>query len=137
MQRREGERPEQLQKASTQQASTAQGTVKFDISKHIKLILAFSEDNPEAFFREFETTASHFMRPKEHWAWLIKPKLVGKGITVCEGIEDNTDYSEVKEAIISSYSVSTEGYRQPFRNKPSQQTFTEIASEKLNAIVDS
>ncbi|XP_071542904.1 uncharacterized protein [Panulirus ornatus] len=50
--------------------------VKFDVAKHVKLLPIFSEENPEAFFRQFETTAEHFKWPKEHWVWLLKPKLV-------------------------------------------------------------
>lgn len=108
---------------------------RFDVSKYIKLIPAFSEHNPDSFFREFESTATHFEWPKEHWVWLIKPKLVGKAVTVCEGVENNTDYDSVKETILAAYSISTEGYRQAFRNlsKPFNQTYSEFASEKLRA----
>ena len=124
---------QQQQQQLLQQGTPAPPVPQCDIAKYIKLIPNFSESDPEAFFREFESTASHFKWPAEHWVWLIKPKLVGKAITVCEGIENNTDYDEVKKTIISSYSISTEGYRQAFRNlnKPINQTYTEFASEKL------
>ncbi|XP_069993527.1 uncharacterized protein [Penaeus vannamei] len=93
------------------------------------------KDNPEGFFREFETIAKHFKWPEEHWVWLIKPKLTGKALKVCENLNDNTDYEEVKCAILAAYSITTEGYRQAFRNmnKFSSQTYAEFASEKLRA----
>lgn len=130
------QRQHELQVLQLQQGnSTREGTVKFDVSKHIKLLPAFSEKNPEAFFREFESTASHFQWPEEHWVWLLKPKLVDKALEVCDGIHDNTDYVEVKKAILDAYSISSEGYRQAFRslNKPHTQTYTEFAAEKLRA----
>ncbi|XP_063592678.1 uncharacterized protein LOC134769876 [Penaeus indicus] len=92
------------------------------------------EDNPEGFFREFETIAKHFNWPEEHWG-LIKPKLTGKALKVCENLNDNTDYEEVNCAILAAYSITTEGYRQAFKNmnKSSSQTHAEFASEKLKA----
>lgn len=41
----------------------------------------------------------------------------------------------VKEAILAAYSISTEGYRQAFRNltKLNHQTYVEFASDKLRA----
>jgi len=113
----------------------SQGDFSFEISKCVKLTPAFAEDNPEGFFREFETIAKHFKWPEEHWVWLIKPKLTGKALKVCENLNDNTDYEEVKCAILAAYSITTEGYRQAFRNmnKFSSQTYAEFASEKLRA----
>lgn len=54
---------------------------------------------------------------------------------MCDGIENNTSYDNVKDAILSSYSISTEGYRQACRNlsKITYHTYTEFASEKLRA----
>ena len=130
------QRQHELQILQLQHGNTTHGgAVKFDVSRHIKLLPAFSEKNPEAFFREFESTASHFQWPEEHWVWLLKPKLVDRALEVCDGIRDNTDYVEVKKAILDSYSISPEGYRQAFRSlsKPPTQTYTEFASEKLRA----
>lgn len=105
------QRQHELQVLQLQQGNpTLGGTERFDVSKHLKLIPAFSEKKPEVFFREFETTATHFQWPKEHWVWLLKPKLVDRALEVCDGIHDNTDYEEVKKAILDAYSISTEGY---------------------------
>ena len=89
---------------------------KLSLTKFIKLIPVFSENNPEAFFKEFESVAKHFEIPASDWVWLIKPKLVGKAIKAYEGIENNTDYEEVKKAVLSAYAITTEGYRQAFRS---------------------
>lgn len=58
-----------------------------------------------------------------------------RALEVCDGIHDNTDYVEVKKAILDAYSISSEGYRQAFRNlnKSPTQTYTEFAAEKLRA----
>ncbi|XP_071548915.1 uncharacterized protein [Panulirus ornatus] len=113
----------------------AEAPVKFDVAKHVKLLPIFTEMNPEAFFRQFETTAEHFKWPKEHWVWLLKPKLVGKAVDVCDEIHDITNYEEIKEAILATYSITTEGYRQAFRNltKTQTQTYSEFAAEKLRS----
>lgn len=90
---RERERQHELQLLSLQnQTTTGSSNERIDITKFTKLVPAFSESNPESFFREFESTTSHFGWPKDHWVWLVKPKLVGKAVNVCEGIENNTDY---------------------------------------------
>jgi len=131
--REENQRRHELQMMEMKVKS--QGNFDFEISKCIKLAPVFAEDNPEGFFREFETIAKHFKWPEEHWVWLIKPKLSGKALKVCENLNDNTDYEEVKCAILAAYSITTEGYRQAFRNmnKSSSQTYVEFASEKLRA----
>lgn len=106
------------------------------MAKFVKLLPSFSDKDPDSFFREFETTVQHFQLPQEEWVWLLKPKLTSKALTVYGGIQNNTDYVSVKEAILASYAITTEGYRQSFRslNKLSQQTFTEFATEKLTIL---
>ncbi|MPC58355.1 hypothetical protein E2C01_052357 [Portunus trituberculatus] len=63
------------QHTPVRQCTPVQGTVQFDIAKNIKLTPNFTLSDSEAFFRKFESTASHFKWPAEHWVWLIKPKL--------------------------------------------------------------
>ncbi len=51
------------------------------------------------------------------------------------GRENNTDYASVKKGILVAYSITTEGYRQKFRNlKLQHQTFLEFASDKYKAL---
>ncbi|XP_050705709.1 uncharacterized protein LOC126991056 [Eriocheir sinensis] len=109
---------------------------RLQITKFLPLMPQFSDYDPEAFFREFESSAIHFDLPKEDWPWLVKPKLNGKALAVLDNIEDNSDYEVVKSAILAAYAVTTERYRQTFRNmnKTSGQTYLEFASEKLRAL---
>ncbi|XP_076043849.1 uncharacterized protein LOC143026944 [Oratosquilla oratoria] len=109
---------------------------KTDLLKYVKLIPTFPDSDPESFFREFESTTLHFEITKPDWVWLIKPKLSDKALKVCNNVDDNTNYDEVKVAILASYSISTEGYRQAFRslNKLQYQTYHEFASEKLRGL---
>lgn len=127
------EREHELKVLTLKQRSQSDNSNYFDASRCTKLIPPFSESNPETFFREFESTATHFNWPKEHWVWLVKPKLTGKALNVCEELQTTSTYDELREAILASYSITTEGYRQAFRNfiKLSHQTYTEFASEKL------
>lgn len=107
-----------------------------DLLKYVKLIPSFPDADPEAFFWEFESAARHYNIPVEEWVWLIKPKFAEKALTVCNNTENNTEYNAVKRAILSSYSISIEGYRQKFRNlgKLQHQTFAEFASDKLRGL---
>lgn len=68
---------------------------KYDLLKYVKLVPQFHDTDPEAFFREFESTANHFEIKEEDWVWLIKPKLSDKALTVCTNIEDHADYENV------------------------------------------
>ena len=107
----------------------------FDLAKNIKLVPAFTEYDPEDYFRLFEETAKHLDWPVEQWVWLIKPKLSGKAAKVIRHLDDINDYDKVKKAILDAFSITEEGYRQKFRNlsKSNPQTFLEFASEKLRA----
>lgn len=118
------------------QSNTTQTSNKIQITKFLPLLPQFSDYDPEVFFTEFEASATHFQLPKEDWTWLIKPKLNGKALSVLDRVENNTDYDVVKKAILAAYSVTTERYRQNFRNmnKATTQTFLEFASEKLRAL---
>ena len=126
----------QRQVIEARQPAELQSPRKTDLLKYVKLLPSFPDEDPEAFFREFESTANHFDIPQTDWVWLIKPKLSEKALTVTNNIENNTDYTTVKEAILKAYSITTEGYRQAFRNhvKMQYQTYTEFASEKTRAL---
>ena len=105
------------------------------MAKNIKLVPAFTEYDPEDYFRLFEETAKHLDWPAEQWVWLLKPKLSGKAAKVIRHLEDINDYDTVKKAILDAFSITEEGYRQRFRTlcKSNYQTFLEFASDKLRA----
>lgn len=115
--RKERDRQHQLQVLQLQNLGSGTRTPnKMQITKILPLMPQFSDYDPEAFFREFESSATHFDLPKEDRIWLVKPKLNGKALAVLDRVEDNSDYEVVKSAILAAYAVTTEKYRQTFRN---------------------
>ena len=78
----------------------------------------------------------HFQLSREDWTWLVKPKLNGKALSALDRVPYNTDYDVVKDAILTAYTVTTERYRQNFRNmnKTTSQTYLKFASEKLRSL---
>lgn len=109
---------------------------KTKIHKYLPLLPQFSDKDPDTFFGEFESSAEHFELPREDWTWLLKPKLSPKALTILNGLENATDYDLVKSGILAAYSITTEGYRQKFRqlSKSPHQTYLEFASEKLRSL---
>lgn len=92
---REREHELRLLQARTSDSNTRSSQYKSEITICVKLLPSFTEANPEAFFREFEATASHYEIPEDDWIWLVKPKLHGKAVRVCEGIHDNAVHKDV------------------------------------------
>ena len=119
----------------TKEAEHELSETHFDLAKNIKLVPTFMEYDPEDYFRLFEETAKHLKWPEDQWIWLIKPKLTGKAAKVIRHLDNINSYHDVKKAILDSFAITEEGYRQNFRNlcKSFNQTFLEFASEKLRA----
>ena len=111
----------------------AKQPAKFDLTKCIKLVPKFDEAEVDVFFKNFEDMASYMKWPLEQWVWLVKSKLFGKAATVVGSLVGELSYFVIKKAVLDAYSVTSEGYRQRFRNylKPFHKTFTEFAAEKL------
>lgn len=106
---------------------------QFDLKKAVTLVPSFTESDPDGFFRSFEKTAIHLEWPKSEWPWLIQRALVGKAALVYNNLDDTSDYAFVKTAILDSYAITVDGYRQRFRSyiMSPQETFLEFATEKL------
>ncbi|XP_058260273.1 uncharacterized protein LOC131362376 [Hemibagrus wyckioides] len=106
----------------------------FDISKHIALLPQFRESEVDSYFCAFERIATSLRWPKEVWSLLLQCKLFGKAQEVCStlSVEDSLNYESVKSAILLSYELVPEAYRQRFRGhkKNSTQTFVEFEREK-------
>lgn len=94
----------------------------------------FRETEVDSYFRVFERIASTLHWPKEVWPLLLQCKLTGKAQDVCAtlSVEDSVNYEVVKAAILRTYELVPEAYRQQFRShkKNSSQTFVEFAREK-------
>ncbi|KAJ8029613.1 hypothetical protein HOLleu_29053 [Holothuria leucospilota] len=89
----------------------------FDVSKHVKFVPKFQEDNVEKFFNHFEKLGEQLKWPRDKWSILIQSNFTGKAQEVYSAlsIEDSMDYDKVKKAIFQAYELVPEAYRQKFR----------------------
>ncbi|KAJ8044130.1 hypothetical protein HOLleu_11512 [Holothuria leucospilota] len=106
----------------------------FNISKHVKFVPKFQEDNVEKFFNHFEKLGQQLKWPRDKWSILIQSNFTGKAQEVYSAlsIEDSMDYDKVKRAILQAYELVPEAYRQKFRKyrKADTQTYVEFAYQK-------
>ena len=104
----------------------------FDLSKARKLVPFFDEKDVESFFTSFEDIANNLKWPRDQWSWLIKPQFRGRAIQVVSNLIGES-YEVIKQSILDAYAITSEGYRQLFRNatRTNNQTFTEFATQKL------
>ena len=114
--------------------SSTRHSSSFDITKHIRLVPPFQEQDVDKYFLHFEKIAENLKWPKEHWALLIQCVLKGKAQEIYTqlSLEQASNYDTVKEVILKGYELVPEAYRQKFRNceKQSNQTFVEFARTK-------
>ncbi|KAJ8039331.1 hypothetical protein HOLleu_17010 [Holothuria leucospilota] len=106
----------------------------FDVSKHVKFVPKFQEDNVKKFFNHFEKLGEQLKWPRDKWSILIQSNFTGKAQEVYSAlsIEDSMDYDKVKKAILQAYELVPEAYRQKFRKyrKADTQTYVEFAYQK-------
>ncbi|XP_059802435.1 uncharacterized protein LOC132379012 [Hypanus sabinus] len=108
----------------------------FNVSRELRLVPPFEETDVDSYFLLFEKVAVNQKWSKEQWVALLQSVLKGKSqrayvaMSLEEGGVEN--YDEVKEAILRTYELVPEAYRQKFRNlrKGWNQTYTELAHEK-------
>ncbi|KAJ8034416.1 hypothetical protein HOLleu_21245 [Holothuria leucospilota] len=74
------------------------GTGGFDVSKHLKFVPKFQEDNVEKFFNHFEKLGEQLKWPRDKWSILMQSNFTGKAQEVYSAlsIEDSMDYDKVK-----------------------------------------
>ncbi|XP_071959886.1 uncharacterized protein [Antedon mediterranea] len=105
-----------------------------EITQNIKWVPKFNEDEVETYFLAFEKIANRLKWPARHWTVFLQTALVGKAQEVFSALADDQceSYDAVKTAVLSTYELVPEAYRQKFRNlgKPYDQTFTEFARKK-------
>ena len=115
-------------------SSVSTGVPKFDVTKHIRLVPHFSEDDVDKYFIMFEKVAKSLTWPKDQWVLLLQSVLKGKAQETYSAlsVSDCDSYDTVKQAILKSYELVPEAYRQRFRNlkKSEGQTFVEYARDK-------
>ena len=115
------------------------GSTGFDVSKHIRLVPPFQEEEVDKYFIHFEKIATSLEWPREVWTILLHSVLVGKAREIYSAlpVEISARYDEVRKAILKAYELVPEAYRQRFRNARKQggQTYVEFARDK-EALLD-
>ena len=114
--------------------SVTSTSVKFDVSKYIKLVPPFHESDVDKYFLHFEKIAQNLEWPKKHWPMLLQSVLVGKAREIYTqlSVDQASDYDSVKQLILKGYELVPEAYRQKFRNeeKENSETYVEFARTK-------
>ncbi|KAK3878381.1 hypothetical protein Pcinc_016965 [Petrolisthes cinctipes] len=90
----------------------------FDVTKHMKIVPEYNENDPTEYFMSFEKVAFNMRWPKDKWAILLQGVLKGKAMSAYMALEVNecNDYEKVKAAILHAYELVPEAYRLRFRN---------------------
>ena len=110
----------------------------FEITKQARLTPKFEEANVDEYFAHFERTALNLGWPRECWSMLFQTVLKGKAQRAYATLptENCADYELVKTAILKSFELVPEAYRQRFRmqRKKENQSYVEFLREKENAL---
>ena len=102
----------------------ASKTVGFDISKHIRFVPPFQEQEIDKYFLDFEKVATSLEWPKDAWTLLLQSVLIGKAweIYAALSLDQSSEYETVKTSILHAYEVVLEAYRQKFRESTKGNT---------------
>ena len=110
----------------------------FEVTKQARLVPKFEEANVDRYFAHFERTALNLRWPKECWSMLLQTVLTGKAQRAYATLptENCADYDLVKAAVLKSFELVPEAYRQKFRTqrKTENQSYVEFLREKENAL---
>ena len=110
----------------------------FEVTKQARLVPKFEEANADGYFAHFERTALNLGWPKECWSMLLQTALTGKAQRAYATLptENCADYDLVKAAVLKSFELVPEAYRQKFRTqrKTENQSYVEFLREKENAL---
>ena len=105
----------------------------FDIKGNLRLVPKFSERDPEAFFAMFERVADVLKWPDSARALMLQCVLTGRAQEVLSAMNaaDSQKYAHVKVAVLKSYELVPEAYRQRFRfwKKHDKQCHLEFARD--------
>ena len=127
-------REHELKMASLGKQSPSDKASAFDPARNIRLVPPFQEKEVDKYFAHFEKVADSLNWPKESWVLLLQSVLVGKAQEIYGSlsVEQSSNYEHVKEAILKSYELVPEAYRQKFRNylKYDSKTHVEFARDK-------
>ena len=120
----------ELEKVNTQK----QPGSGFDATKFVRFVPKFHDTEVDKYFLHFEKIAISLKWPKDVWTLLLQSALTGKAreIFSAMSIDQSSDYTVLKQAILKAYELVPEAYRQKFRStqKLSDQTHVEFARVK-------
>ena len=101
----------------------------FDVTKHVRMVPTFTEDDPTGYFLSFERVANNLDWPEDKLTLLLHSALKGRALEVFTALtdEESNDYEVVKESILRAYELVPEAYRVKFRNytKVANVTFSQ------------
>ncbi len=107
----------------------------FDVNKCIHLIPPFSERDVDKYFVLFERVATTLKWPTEIWPLLLQCVFTDKAQEAYASLspEASLDYDQVKSAVLRSYELVPEAYRQKFRRykKTEGQSYAEFGRKKM------
>ena len=110
----------------------------FEVTKQARLVPKFDEANVDEYFAHFERIALNLGWPRECWSMLLQTVLTGKAQRAYATLptENCADYELVKAAVLKSFELVPEAYRQRFRTqrKTENQSYVEFLWEKENAL---
>ena len=125
-----------LKELEFRQSSAQVPVDKVKINDCYRSLPNFDESEIEGFFKQFERIATELQWPNEYWHILVQSKFRGKATVAYNSLseEQAKDYAQVKSAILRAYEVTSEAYRQQFRNlkKLVTETYSEFISKKGN-----
>lgn len=109
----------------------------FDTAGNLRLVPKFNERDPDTFFTLFERIAEARGWPSKERTLLLQCILTGRAQEAYAALSqvDCEDYDTVKSAVLKSYELVPEAYRQKFRTlvKGFNQVHVEFARELTTA----
>lgn len=86
---------------------------EFNVSRNIRLVPKFCEENVDEFFNQFERVATQMNWPKDKYNILLQTSLMGKAQECYNSLalDKISNYDELKTQILRSYELIPEAYR--------------------------
>ena len=124
----------EVQKAAPPASTEPPPPAAFDVSRQVRLVPPFQEQEVDKFFLHFKKVAANLHWPNEARTMLLQSVLVGKAREVYSSlsVEQSADYEVVKREILKAYELVPEAYRQRFQEMKCKegQTYMEFARQK-------
>ena len=109
----------------------------FDVTKHIRLVPPFQEEEVDKYFLHFEKDAENLKWPKQHWTLLLPSVVIGKARETYTQLHSYLlnrvqIMTKLKNLPRKAYELVPEAYMQKFRNcrKENEQPHVEFAKTK-------